>query len=112
MSVRANPLDRRLTRRQKLVMAIAGGAVLIVLIGLGVWGAFAPDSYSQSGHGCVNVNLPGTTGGVTPHFCGTKATQFCRSSSVQGTGRVAVLSRKLCQIAGLLPGNSASPGSS
>jgi hypothetical protein len=109
---RTNPLDRRLTRRQKLVMAIAGGAVLIVLIGLGVWGAFAPDSYSQSGHGCVNVALPGTTGGVTQHFCGTKATQFCRSSSVQGNERVAVLSRKQCQIAGLLPGESASPGSS
>ena len=109
---RTNPLDRRLTRRQKLVMAITGGTVLIVLIGLGVWGAFAPDSYSQSGHGCVNVTLPGTTGGVTQHFCGAKATQFCQSSSVQGDGRVAVLSRKQCQIAGLLPGDSASPGTS
>src|ERR1700761_8444760 len=97
---RTNPLDRRLTRRRKVVMATAGSIVLIVLIGLGVWGAFAPDSYSQSGHGCVNVSLPGTTGGVTQHFCGAKATQFCRSSSVQGNERDAVLSRKQCQIAG------------
>jgi hypothetical protein len=109
---RMNPLDRRLTRRQKLVMAIAGSTVLLALIGLGVWGAFAPDSYSQSGHGCVNVTLPGTTGGVTQHFCGTKADQFCRSSSVQGNGKVAVLSRRQCQIAGLLPASSATPESS
>ena len=109
---RTNPLDRRMTRRQKLVTAIAGGTVLLVLIGLGVWGAVAPDSYSQSGHGCVNVNLPGTTGGVTQHFCGSKAVQFCRSSSVQGSDRVAELSRKQCQIAGLLPGSQATTGAS
>src|ERR1700743_1870732 len=105
---RANPLDRRLTRPQKLVMAIAGSTVLIVLIGLGVWGAFAPDSYSQSGHGCVNVTIPGTMGGGTLHHCGNSAKEFCQSSSVQGNDKIAVLSRKQCQIAGLLPGSSAS----
>jgi hypothetical protein len=109
---RTNPLDRRMTRRQKLVTAIAGGTVLLALIGLGVWGAVAPDSYSQSGHGCVNVTLAGTTGGVNAHYCGSKATQFCRSSSVQGQGRIAVLGRRQCQIAGLLPSSPASPGAS
>jgi hypothetical protein len=109
---RTNPLDRRLTRRQKLVMAIAGSTVLLVLIGLGVWGAVAPDSYSQSGNGCVNVTVPGTMGGGTLHYCGDRARQFCRSSSVQGNGRLAVLSRRQCQIAGLLSGSTASPGSS
>ena len=109
---RANPLDRRLTRRQKLVMAIAGSTVLLVLIGLGVWGVVAPDSYGQSGHGCVNVAIPGTMGGGTLHHCGDEAKQFCRSSSVQGSARLAVLSRRQCQIAGLLPGGSASAGSS
>jgi hypothetical protein len=108
---RTNPLDRRLTRRQKLVMAIAGGTVLLVLIGLGVWGAVAPDSYAKSGNGCVNVTIPGTMGGGTLHHCGNAAKQFCRSSSVQGSARIAVLSRRQCQIAGLLPG-SASPGAS
>ena len=109
---RTNPLDRRLTRRQKLVMAIAGGTVLLVLVGLGVWGAVAPDSYSQSGHGCVNVAIPGTMGGGTLHHCGDAAKQFCRSSSVQGSARLAALSRRQCQIAGLLPGGTASPGAS
>jgi hypothetical protein len=98
---RTNPLDRRLTRRQKLVMAIAGSTVLVVLIGLGVWGAFAPDSYSQSGHGCVSVTLPSTMGGQYIHHCGNAAKQFCQSSAVQGSGRIAVLSRRQCQIAGL-----------
>src|ERR1700743_2407441 len=82
---RANPLDRRLNRRQKLVMAIAGGTVLLVLIGLGVWGAVAPDSYSQSGHGCVNVTIPGTMGGGTLHHCGNDARQFC--PAVPGPGQ-------------------------
>src|ERR1700761_6550647 len=100
---RTTPRDRRLPRRQKLVMAIAGSTVLLVLIGLGVWGALAPDSYSQSGHGCVNVTIPGTMGGGTLHHCGTEAKQFCRSSSVQGKARLAGLSRRQCQIAGLLP---------
>jgi len=109
---RTNPLDRRLTPRQKLVMAIAGSTVLLALIGLGVWGAIAPDSYSQSGHGCVNVTIPGTMGGGTLHHCGNDAKQFCRSSSVQGQARLAVLSRRQCQIAGLLPDGSASTGAS
>jgi hypothetical protein len=109
---RTNPLDRRLTRRQKLVMAIAGSTVLLVLLGLGIWGAVAPDSYSQSGNGCVNVTIPGTMGGGTLHHCGNSAKQFCKSSSVQGSARLAVLSRRQCQIAGLLPGGSAPAGSS
>ncbi len=109
---RANPLDRRLTRRQKLVMAIAGGTVLLVLVGLGIWGAVAPDSYSQSGHGCVNVTIPGTMGGWTLHHCGNGARQFCRSSAVQGSARLAVLSRRQCQIAGLLPSGPTSSGAS
>jgi hypothetical protein len=100
---RANPLDRRLTRRQKLVMAITGGTVLLVLIGLGVWGAVSPDSYSKSGNGCVNVSIPGTMGGGTLHHCGDAAKQFCLSAAVQGSGRLAVLSRHQCRIAGLLP---------
>jgi hypothetical protein len=108
---RTNPLDRRLTRRQKLVMAIAGSTVLLVLIGLGVWGAVAPDSYSKSGNGCVNISIAGSTGGNIMHYCGNAAKQFCRSSSVQGQSRIAVLSRRQCQLAGLPPG-SASPGTS
>ena len=100
---RTNPLDRRLTRRQKLVMAIAGSTVLLVLIGLGIWGAVAPDSYSKSANGCVNVTVPGTTGADNLHYCGTAAKQFCRSSTVQGNGRLAVLSRRQCQLAGLPP---------
>ena len=86
---RANPLDRRLTRRQKLVMAIAGGTVLLALIGLGVWGAVAPDANSHSGDGSGDVTIP-----------------------AQGSARLAVLSRRQCQIAGLLPAGSASTGPS
>jgi hypothetical protein len=58
------------------------------------------------------VTIPGTMGGGTLHHCGNDAKQFCRSSSVQGQARLAVLSRRQCQIAGLLPASSVTPGSS
>ncbi len=110
---RTNPLDRRMTPRQKLVMAIAGGTVLLALVGLGIWGAFAPDSYSQSGNGCVNVSIAGSTGGNIMHYCGNAAKQFCLSSPLlKGDGKIAVESRRQCQIAGLRPSGAASPGAS
>jgi hypothetical protein len=102
-----------MTPRQKLVMAIAGGTVLLVLVGLGIWGAVAPDSYSQSGHGCVNVSVAGSTGGNIMHYCGNAAKQFCQSSPLlKGDGHLAVVSRQQCHIAGLLPSGAATPGAS
>src|ERR1700744_5096147 len=106
---RMNPLDRSPSHRQKLWLGVVGGVFALALIGLGVWGAFAPDSYSSSGNGCVNVTLPGTMGGGILHKCGSAARTFCQSSSVQGSQPLAVREREQCVKGGFLAGSSATP---
>ena len=106
---RTNPLNQRLTRGQKRTMAIVCGVVLLVFVGLGIWGSLASDSYSTSANGCINVTLPSSTGGGVLHYCGADARNFCHSSSVVGQSQLAVRARPQCRQAGLLPGSSASP---
>ena len=64
MYSKTNPGTGRLSARRKRVFAIAGVLVVLGLGGLGLWGALGSDSYSGSGHGCVNVTVPNSTGGV------------------------------------------------
>ena len=90
---RTNPLNQRLTRKQKRTMAIVCAAVLLVFVGLGIWGSVASDSYSTSANGCINVTLPGSTGGAVLHYCGADARNFCHSSSVVGQSQLAVRAR-------------------
>lgn len=106
---RTNPLNERLTRRQKRTMAIVCAVVVVVFVGLGVWGSVAKDSYSQSANGCINVTLPSSTGGGVLHYCGADAKTFCHSSNVQGQSVLATRARPQCVDAGLLPSASAVP---
>jgi hypothetical protein len=106
---KTNPRAGRLTTRQKRVFAIVGTLVILVLGGLGVWGALAPDSYSASGHGCVNVTVPSSTGGATLHYCGAQARTFCRQA-FRASDAVSLRGRPQCVLAGLGPqGPSAGP---
>jgi hypothetical protein len=109
MPVRTNHLERGLTRRQKRTMAIIVGAVLLIFVGLGLWGSLVRDSYSTSANGCVNVTLPSSTGGGVLHYCGAEARNFCHSSSVAGSSILAQHARPQCVLAGLLPSASAAP---
>jgi hypothetical protein len=106
---RTNPLNQRLTPRQKRTMAIVCAVVVAVFVGLGVWGSLASDSYSQSANGCINVTLPSTTGGGVLHYCGADAKNFCHSSNVQGQSVLATRARPQCVNAGLLPSAVPSP---
>ena len=99
---RTNRLSHRLTRRQKHVMASITGLVLLVFLGLGLWGAFVHDSYGQSANGCVSVTLPGSMGGDVLHYCGSPARAFCQAV-LTGHDQVSVRARPQCQQAGLLP---------
>jgi hypothetical protein len=108
---RTNRLSKRLTRRQKRVMASVTGLVLLAFIGLGTWGALVHDSYSQSANGCVNITLPGSTGGSVLHYCGSAARSFCRALAA-GQNPVSDRARPQCRLAGLLPAASASPSPS
>lgn len=108
MYAKTNLRGGRLTTRQKRVFAIVGALIVLALVGLGVWGAQAPDAYSGSGHGCVNVTVPSSTGGATFHYCGASARDFCRQA-FRSSDAVSLRGRPQCVLAGLGP--SASPGS-
>jgi hypothetical protein len=97
----AEPVTGRDRRRIVAVLA----AVVIVLAGVGIWGALRPGSYGASGHGCITVTLPSSTGGGLMHQCGDRARTTCRHAFAS-TGRVAGLTRPQCRLAGLAPGAS------
>ncbi|HEY6297882.1 MAG TPA: hypothetical protein VIX15_19670 [Streptosporangiaceae bacterium] len=102
MYAKTNPGAGRLTARRKRILAIAGAGVILVLGGLGIWGALAPDTYAGSGHGCVNLTLPSSTGGATLHYCGSQARSFCRAA-FRSQDQISLRARPQCVLAGLGP---------
>jgi hypothetical protein len=106
MYAKTNPKAVRLTVRQRRVFAVVGALVILALAGLGVWGAMARDTYSGSGHGCVNVTVPNSTGGATLHHCGAQARAFCQRA-FRSFDQVSLRARPQCTLAGLGPSSSA-----
>ena len=109
MYAKTNPGAGRLSSRQKRVFAVVGVLVVALLAGLGVWGALSSDSYSGSGHGCVNVTVASSTGGATLHYCGAAARSFCQAS-FRKQDQISLQARPQCVLAGLAPSAGASPG--
>ena len=109
MYAKTNPGTGRLSSRQKRVFAVVGVLVVALLAGLGAWAALASDSYSSSGHGCVSVTVPSSTGGATLHYCGDSARSFCRTS-FRKQDQISLRARPQCVLAGLGPSAGASPG--
>jgi hypothetical protein len=108
MYAKTRPTAGSLTPRQKRIFAIIGVLLILVLGGLGVWGALAHDSYGASANGCVNVNLPSSTGGSTLHYCGSQARAFC-VTAFASPGQISQRARPQCVLAGLRPSSAASP---
>jgi hypothetical protein len=106
MYAKTNPGTGRLSARQKRVFAIVGALVVLAVVGSSLWAAFGSDKYSGSGHGCVNVTVPNSTGGATLHYCGDAARSFCRTS-FRSQDQISLRARPQCVLAGLAP--SASP---
>jgi hypothetical protein len=111
MYAKTNPSAGHLSPRQKRVFAIVGVLVLLLLAGLGAWGALGSDSYSSSGHGCVNVTVPSSTGGATLHYCGSQAKSFCQAS-FRSTDQISLRARPQCVLAGLAPASASAAASS
>jgi hypothetical protein len=109
MYAKTNPRAGRLTPRQKRIFAIAAVVVVVVFGGLAAWGVVAHDSYGTSGHGCVNVTIPNTTGGSIFHYCGAEARSFCRDS-FRSQDQVSLRARPQCVLAGLGPSADPSAG--
>ena len=109
MYAKTNPGTGRLSSRQKRVFAVVGVLIVALLAGLGAWAALASDSYSSSGHGCVSVTVPSSTGGATLHYCGDAARTFCQTS-FRKQDQISLRARPQCVLAGLGPSVGASPG--
>ena len=107
MYAKTNPSAGRLSPRQKRAFAIIGVLVVLIIAGLGIWSALASDSYSGSGHGCVNFTVPSSTGGATVHYCGSAARSFCQTSFTK-QDQISLRARPQCVLAGLGPSASAS----
>ena len=102
MYAKTNPSAGHLSPRQKRAFAIIGVLLVLIFAGLGTWAALASDSYSSSGHGCVNVTVPSSTGGAVLHYCGSAARSFCQKSS-QSQDQISLRARPQCVLAGLAP---------
>jgi hypothetical protein len=107
MYAKTNTGAGRLSPRQKRAFAVIGVLIVLVLAGLGAWSALAPDSYTSSGHGCVNVTVPSSTGGATLHYCGSAARSFCQAS-FRSRDPISLRARPQCVLAGLAPASRAS----
>ena len=107
MYAKTNPSAGHLSPRQKRAFAIIGVLVVVILAGFGTWAALASDSYSSSGHGCVDVTVPSSTGGATVHYCGAQARSFCQTS-FQKQDQLSLRARPQCVLAGLAPSAGAS----
>lgn len=102
-----NPLGESLTRRQQRIFAAVGLVLLAVVAAVAVWSASDQGSYGRSGHGCVNVTIPSTTGGGLMHGCGADARAMCRRAQAHHD-QLAMLTRVQCRLAGLTPAKPAS----
>ena len=111
MYAKTNPRAVRTSPRQKRIFAVVAVVVVVVFGGLAAWGMVAHDSYGASGHGCVSVTVPNSTGGAVLHYCGSQAQSFCQAS-FRSRDQVSLLARPQCVIAGLsLPADPATAAS-
>jgi hypothetical protein len=111
MYAKTNPSAGGLSPQQKRAFAVIGVLIVLALAALGIWSALAPDSYSSSGHGCVNVTVPSSTGGATLHYCGSEARSFCQAS-FRSQDKLSLRARPQCVLAGLAPSPGASASAS
>jgi hypothetical protein len=102
------PKAEALTRRDKRGIAIVGGVVLALLVGLGVWAAVNPGGYGRSHDGCVTVNAASSTGGALLHACGSSAVAMCKAA-FEHDDKLSLLTRPQCRLAGLEPAPSPAP---
>jgi hypothetical protein len=93
-------MDGPLTRRQKRVMAGVGGAALLAIAGLCVWGVSDTGTYGESHAGCVTVTIPSSTGAAQIHACGGRARTMCADAATHDDP-LSRLARKQCRLAGV-----------
>jgi hypothetical protein len=74
---------RGLPRRERRVLAVAGGALLALVVALAVHAALQSPA-APSRRGCVEIVAASTTGGATFRACGTAAARWCANADRLG----------------------------
>jgi len=82
-------------RREKAAVGAALACLVLVLIGLGVYGA---TSGSRARSDCVDVTFASTLGGARLHACGPQARAVC--ASPRGYESIADTLKLACRRAG------------
>jgi hypothetical protein len=100
MPLASSPEARPLSRRAKRILAVAGGVLLVVVVGAIAWTALGPGGSGTSANGCIALTIPGSTGGSYLHQCGATAKATCRNAFAH-TDRISLLIRPQCRRAGL-----------
>jgi hypothetical protein len=96
------PSSDRLNRRDWRVAVILA-VVLAVGLVVGVLSTTTyRGPYGPSGHGCVNVMLASSTGGITTHTCGQAAMKLCQTAE-RTNSQAALATREQCHLAGVHP---------
>jgi len=102
----SQPAAEQATSRDKRRIAAVVVAILLLLAAVAVWAAVRPGSYGSSKDGCVTVTMPSSTGGALIHQCGANARTLCKRAYA-GTGKVSMLTRPQCRLAGITPAQAA-----
>jgi hypothetical protein len=96
-------LAEPLSRRQRRTIATVGVFLVLCFAGAVAWLVIHPGSgIPPSRNGCVNVPLPGATGGTLFHACGQNARSWCAQQFVS-TGTYAPTAQTQCRLAGIRP---------
>lgn len=105
---RQNTPLRRVTRRERRVLACACVAMIALAVAIGL-GAARSGPAAKPAAGCVQLVAASTTGGATYRACGAAAERWCREA---GATDLAGSLRARCLAAGLPVGVSRPRGPS
>ena len=101
MPAEGGRLFRRLGKRDRLFIGIAGALAVVGIVVVALTGRVR-----QSNAGCVVYSHPGFTGAETHRYCGQNARTFCRSGAAAHGPAVV----EQCERLGLRVGRPAGNG--
>jgi hypothetical protein len=103
---RVNTPLRRITGRERRVLAAVAAVLAATVLGLAAAALFGR---SESEPGCVDITLPSTMGAGVQHACGSRAQSLCASAPVRG-GQFERAARGPCERAGYRLGRAEPKG--
>jgi len=101
------PAPEQATPRDKRLILLVVGLVVLVVAGAALWGTLRPGSYGSSRNGCITVNLPSSMGGALIHQCGSGARATCKHAYASSDAE-SRMTRPQCRLAGITPARAAS----